>query len=189
MQTIFWFLTWVIVRCALLNYYWRNRMQCFTQFSILLNTDYVENLLKGSIKMSVVVLGGGITMGDVCLHSSLSILNIFLCTYYNFLMETNQCLVQMPHYLNKATTKSWWLVTTLLLEIPPCEKPVSLRFCMKEQLSRERNRVCESYWLPIGWASESSLQELKHSFDLWTVERKKGAPETIKFNSLSSQKT
>lgn len=76
--------------------------------------------------MLTVVTGGGIVVGDIFLHSSLLSLNILICACHNFIVETNKFLVETPHYLNKATTKSWRLVTILLPEIPPYGDPCLL---------------------------------------------------------------
>lgn len=76
------------------------------------------------------VLLGVIFFSTSSLHSKHS-----YSEYYNLKSETNMFLVEVPHYLNKATAKSWRWVTTLLLGIPPYGGPcVSLRVTVRGEL-------------------------------------------------------
>lgn len=101
--------------------------------------------------MLMVIIGGGITMGDIFLHFPPSVFYTFLiCAYNNFIIETNKFLIEMPHYLNEATTESWRLVTTLLPEIPPCGGPHLLPkvYCVQKNNSpREGGEGYQSQWL------------------------------------------
>lgn len=92
----------------------------------------------------------------------------------------------MPHYLNKATTKSWRLVTVLLTRIPPygglCLLPKV--YCVCKNGSPGGVGGGAQVPLTILQADlQSSLSRPKHSFNLWTVGGKEGAPDKIKLKS------